>query len=202
MCLWICQCLQRDCQHSCSYLSSLHGNCQVGRYYQRCTTYISLYRHTLKFGLGAISHFSWCCVGGMSFFSTINELSMAEPPWPILNRLNFGRGQACDLAHLKRWATRPHWPDDNAWYHVQRCKRQYFCFLTGTGGGFSITSMFTRASWLWQALQSHKSNNIRIRSAQMWETNVNLALMSHHTVQPDQMTLYRAPRLHGICRFE
>lgn len=28
------------------------------------------------------------------------------------------RGRACDLENLKRWASRPRWPDDNAWYHV------------------------------------------------------------------------------------
>lgn len=76
------------------------------------------YRLTYRFGPATIGQYSWYCGRGSSFIFTINELSMAEPPWPILNRFTSGRGQACNLANLRRWATRPRWPDDKAWYHV------------------------------------------------------------------------------------
>lgn len=84
------------------------------------------------------------------------ELREEPPPWPLLNRLHFGRGLARDLENLKRLATRPRWPHDEARCRVWRCERQYFCHLTGTTGRkwgveFSITSTFIGASSSWHA---------------------------------------------------
>lgn len=39
----------------------------------------------------------------------------------------------------------------------------------------------------------------------MWETGVDLTLMSHHTVRLDKNLLYRTPHLlinHGVCWFD
>lgn len=118
-CVWICSVSAFcNCQYSrfrsllLFFLPVLQGYCQVR------LTCIWMYRLTQRFEPGAIGHCSRCCGRGLRFIFTINELSMAAPPWPILNRFSFGRGQACDLANFKCRATRPRWPDDKAWYHV------------------------------------------------------------------------------------
>lgn len=79
-----------------SYLCLVQGYCQIGRYSIR----VWLCRITKRFGPGASGQFNWCCGQGLSFIFTVNELYMTEPPWPILKRFSFGRGQACDLANL------------------------------------------------------------------------------------------------------